>query len=215
MHCKHRCKARWRTCVKCATDKDADSRQKADLHFRQRGNPKPKFWLSSPGGAPHHVGLADYVVTWHWHGLSRVKIITIGIRVLKKRGNVCTLLLTQRLEKATVSQLVRYPWETRLYMELWRWTVAHFADALLCSKRGLKSWSQCSAPLLSQGSCHIKRTEWRLKCAGIINRRRQITEPQVSWSWWFSLISLLLLPMSCDARNSKLRALLWPEQQIT
>jgi hypothetical protein len=61
----------------------------------------------------------------------------------------------------------------------------------------------------------IKRTEWRLKCAGIISRRWQITEPQVSWSWWFGLISLLQLPMSCDAWSSKLRALLWPEKQIT
>lgn len=81
----------------CAADKDADSRQRADLHFRQRGHPKPKIWLWSPGGARHHVGLADWVVTWHWLGLSLsgVEIIIIGASVYEK-PTACSVRLCVR-----------------------------------------------------------------------------------------------------------------------
>jgi len=63
---------------------------------------------------------------------------------LSVRLYVCCCLIS--VYTGRLSQLVRYPRQTCLYLGLCRWTAAHFADAHLCSKRYMKSWSQCSAP---------------------------------------------------------------------
>jgi hypothetical protein len=136
MHCEHRCKATWCTCVNMC------DRQRCWL-TTNRGLALSSERAPLASGYHHQAGLhttSDWP-TMSWRDtdvdfiLSRAKIVIIGVSVFEKLETVCALLLAQRLERTTVSQVDWYPWQTRLYLGLCRWTAAHFTDARLCSKR--------------------------------------------------------------------------------
>jgi len=78
----------------CATYKDADSRQGRTCTFVREGTPGQRSGYDHQAGARHHVGLADWVTTWHWIELSisGVEIIIIGAGVFEKR-TACSVSL--------------------------------------------------------------------------------------------------------------------------